>query len=61
MYTNPKDGGNRPMKSIPQQSNISISRMRFKGIMFRLVIDPNFLQFLQVLQNSYVYLNMVGQ
>ena len=42
MYTNPKDGGNGPMKSISQQSNISILSMRFKDIMFLLVTDPNF-------------------
>ena len=42
MYKNPKDGGNGPMKSIPQQSNISITRMGFKGIMFLFEMAPNF-------------------
>jgi len=33
MYKKPNDRGNGPMKSIPQQSNILITRIGFKGIM----------------------------
>ena len=38
----PNDGGNGPMKSIPQQSKISMTRIVFKGIMWCFEIDPNF-------------------
>jgi hypothetical protein len=48
----PNDGGNGPMKSIPQQSKISMTRIGFKGIMWCFEIDPNFWQFSQVLQNA---------
>ena len=40
MYTNPNDDGKGPIKSIHQQSNISVTRMGLKGIMFRFEIDP---------------------
>jgi hypothetical protein len=33
MYTKPNDGGNGPIKSIPQQSKISMTRIGFKGNM----------------------------
>jgi hypothetical protein len=33
MYKKPNDGGNEPMKSIPQQSKIAMPRIGFKGIM----------------------------
>jgi hypothetical protein len=36
------DGGNGPMKSIPQQTKISITRIGFKDIMWRFEIDLNF-------------------
>ena len=57
----PNDGGNGPMKSITQQSKISMKRIGFKGIMWRFEIHPNFWQFSQVLQNACESLNMVGQ
>jgi hypothetical protein len=49
------------MKSITQQSKISMTRIGFKGIMWCFKIDPNFWKFSQVLQNACVSLNMVGQ
>ena len=44
MYTKPNDGGNGPIKSIPQQSKISMTRIGFKGNMWCFEIDPNFWQ-----------------
>ena len=61
MYTNPNDDGKRPIKLIFQQSNISMTMIGFKGIMFRFEIDPTIWQFLYTLQNACESLNNVGQ
>ena len=40
MYSNPKDGGKGPMKSMPQTSKISTMRMGFNGIISLRDIAP---------------------
>jgi len=42
MYKKSNDEGNSHMKSIPQQLNILMTIIEFKGIMLYFEIDPNF-------------------
>ena len=49
------------MKSIPQQSKISMIKIGVRGIMFRFVTAPNCWHRAQVLQNLKQSLNSVGQ
>jgi len=49
------------MKSMPQLSKSSISKIGLRGIMFRLEILPIIWHLVHVLQKAKAFLNRVGQ
>ncbi|EKB47179.1 hypothetical protein B879_04227 [Cecembia lonarensis LW9] len=61
MYKWPKDDGNGPMKSIPQTSKSSTTKMLFNGISFLRLMFPIFWHLSQLEQKSKASLNKVGQ
>ena len=57
MYLFPQEEGNGPMKSIPQTSNSSTSKIEFRGISFLFEIFPVLWHLSQVFTNEGASLN----